>query len=474
MADRRLAARMQLVEIEDASTTTTWSRHPDDEPPPGIPLGHPPVLRWWPVAVLVVLALLAAAMLASARDRAFVARIVAVPGLVRPLDAAPAPLWHVRGRTANGTVLSAEGALVVLAEGDTDWDLTSHDPATGDVRWTVPVAPVSRSGFESTSVICPAQAADVGSLVLCLVRQPRVVYSDEASIQEQPHLAVLPLSARDGTRVGGWQVRGSVVAIDRVADDLVIGIMQPDGHLQVQRRSGRSGAVVWSYVSPVALAQLLSATVRVMPPIVVLDGESTIVLDVDDGHALVTGARFTGLQVAALGDRFATWAPVGGGQMRDVDGTPLYALSSLPAQLAADDGSEPGLVMVDDGPQLGALDLATGTETWRTRTALDPRLLVSHRLVVSGAGTYGVLDASDGRKLWSVDTGDALAWPPLSDGTLVLGTGSSPDGKPELWGRGLSDGVRYWAVPLPEHVRHVDAVGGHLVVRTPNDLIAYG
>ena len=62
----------------------------------------------------------------------------------------------------------------------------------------------------------------------------------------------------------------------------------------------------------------------------------------------------------------------------------------------------------------------------------------------------------------------------MSDGALVLGPGLSPDGGPELWGRGLDDGVRYWSVPLPQGVRRVDAVGGHLVVRTESTLIVYG
>ena len=474
MADRRLAARMQRVEIEDTSVTAPLSRHPDDEPPADLPTGHHPLLRWWPLAAVVVLCLVAATMLASARDRAFVARIEAVPGLVRPLDAAPTPLWEVGGRTANGAVLAADSALVVLGESDDEWRVTAHDPATGAVLWAVPVGPASRSGFESSGVTCPAQSGAVGSLVLCLVPQPRVLYSDEASIQEQPRLTVVPLSARDGTRTGSWDVRGDVVGIERIDDDLVIGQLTPDGHLKVQRRSGRSGAVVWSYVTPVAMAQLLTASMRVLPPIVVLDGESTIILDAADGRTLVAGARFSGLQAAPLRGRFATWAPVGGAHMHDVDGTELYRMPGLPAQLAADDGSEPARVIVDEGSQLVSLDLGTGTEQWRTASPLDPRVLVGHRLVVSGAGTYGVLDASDGRELWSVDTDDALGWEPLSDGTLVLGPGLSPDGRPELWARALADGVRYWAVPLPEHVRHVDAVGGHLVVRTPNDLIVYG
>jgi outer membrane protein assembly factor BamB len=95
-------------------------------------------------------------------------------------------------------------------------------------------------------------------------------------------------------------------------------------------------------------------------------------------------------------------------------------------------------------------------------------------LVVSGPDRYGVLDATDGDALWEVDAGATVDWAPVSDGTLVLGPGTSPEGAPELWGRGLRDGVRYWSVALPEGVRRVDSVGGHLVVRTDTDVVVYG
>lgn len=482
MADRRLAARMQLVEVEDAPTATSLSRAPDNPiaatPTPGARGTTAEVVRrWWPVAVLVVLGLVVSGLVAAARDRAFVARIAAVPGLVRPLDSAPVPLWETAGSILPGTVLAADGALVVLAAGADEWTVTSHDPESGAERWTTAVAPASRSGFESAAAMCPALREDAGSLILCLVLQPRVLYSDDASIQEPPRISVVPLSARDGQRLGAWDLRGTIVGIDRVEDDLVVGTLDAESHLVVQRRDGRTGDVVWSMVTPNVMEQaatVISASMRVLPPVVVLEGGSTIVLDVDDGHTIMTSARYSGLQVAALGDRFATWAPVGGGRVHDVGGSPLYPLEGLPATLSADDGSQAGTLIVDEGPEVAALDVTTGEEQWRTRSVLDPRVLVSDRLVVSGASTYGVLDATDGTVLWDVDTEALLPWNPLSDGTLVLGPGESPDGGPELWGRGLDDGVRYWSVPLPPDVRRVDAVGGHLVVRTENTLTVYG
>ncbi|GEK19536.1 outer membrane protein assembly factor BamB family protein [Cellulomonas xylanilytica] len=484
MADRRPAARMQLVEVEDAPTAAALPRPPDDLPRHDAAVTQGPprprarlLRRWWPVAAVVVLVVVVSGVVSAARDRAFVARIAAVPGLVRPLDAAPEPLWETRGSTLPGTILAADGALVVLEGGDRAWTVTSHDPTSGERRWAVDVAPVSRAGFEATAAVCPPLRGDVGELVVCLVRHPRVLYSDEASIQEMPRIMVVPVSAQDGERLGEWQVRGELVAFDRVEDDLVIGTLDAEGRMTVQRRDARTGDVVWSVVTSVVMNDpviSVAATMRVLPPLVVLDGGATIVLDVDDGSTLMTGPRFGGLQVAALGDRFATWAPVGGGRVHDADGTALFEVAGLPAQLSADDGSEAGTIIVDEGSQVSGVDAASGAPRWRTPSSLDPRLLVSGRLVMSGADRYGVLDATDGSTVWDVDTGDVLAWDPVSDGTLVIGPGTSPDGSPELWGLGLEDGVRYWAVPLPEGVRRVDAVGGHLVVRTESDLIVYG
>ena len=105
---------------------------------------------------------------------------------------------------------------------------------------------------------------------------------------------------------------------------------------------------------------------------IVLEGGATIVLDVADGSTLMTGARFGGLQVAALGERFATWAPAGGGHVHDVDGTELFAVQALPAQLSADDGSQPGTIVVDEGPQVAGVDATTGAQQWRTPTEARP------------------------------------------------------------------------------------------------------
>ena len=327
-------------------------------------------------------------------------------------------------------MLAADGALVVLAEGETAWTVTSHDAVSGAQRWSVDVAPVSSAGFEATAAVCPPLRGDVGDLVVCLVRHPRVLYSDDASIQEPPRVSVVPLSAQDGERLGDWEVRGTLVAFDRVEDDLLIGTLDAEGRMIVQRRDARTGDVVWSVVTPVVMnapAISVAATMRVLPPLIVLEGGATIVLDVEDGSTLMTGPRFGGLQVAALGDRFATWAPVGGGHVHDVDGTELFGVQGLPAQLSADDGSQPGHDHRRRGPaggrrstrrpgRRGGAPRPSSTRGCWSRTGWSS----------SGADSYGVLDATDGSMIWDVDTGAVLTWNPVSDGTLVLGPGHVP------------------------------------------------
>ena len=246
----------------------------------------------------------------------------------------------------------------------------------------------------------------------------------------------------------------------------------------VQRRAARTGDVVWSIVTPVVMnAPVISvaAAMRVLPPLVVLEGGATIVLDVDDGSTLMTGPRFGGLQVAALGERFATWAPAGGGHVHDVDGTALFEVQGLPARLSADDGS-------------AARARSSSTRARRCpRSTRRPARSCGARRPSSTRGCWS-------RTGWSCPARTATAcWTPRTarwSGTSTPGTSwrgtrsptarsssvpaTSPDGRPELSGRGLQDGVRYWSVPLPEGVRRVDAVGGHLVVRTEDDLIVYG
>lgn len=482
MGARRSAARMQLVEVDDSPVPSRPATHDnplDGLAEPAAPAGRSTDVRrlarrWWPVVAVAVVAVVVTALVAVARDRAFVERIAAVPGLVRPLDGEPSVVWRAPGAPHRGALLASGDALVLVSAQGGRWYVTAHDAADGTARWSNDVAQVQRSGFESSLVVCPSRGEDVGPLLLCLVTKPRVVYSDDASIDEPAHTQVVALDAADGGERGTWEVDDELVTAGRVGDDLVLVTLDRAGHAVVQRHTGTTGEVQWSYTTPDVLDSTTlnrSADASVGRGVVVVEGVVTTVLDVDDGAVLTTGAPYRNLQVVALADGYATWATVGGGHVLAPDGEERFELDGLPAAFTLDDGSAADVLVVDDGSRLRGVDASSGAVLWSTQTQLDVHARVDGQLVVSGLTRFGVVDARDGRARWTSDAGDPMPWTPLTDGALVLAPGVAPDGSPQLLGLGLQDGVRYWALDLPGRVQHVAGAGGHLVARTADEAL---
>lgn len=506
MAPVRPAARMQPVEVleEDLRGASARGRHPRPTevplPDPGLGADDGPgtpapdlrhlLRRWWPVPVVLVLALAAAGAVGAQRDRERAERLAAVPGVVRPLDGPPDVLWSTPATPADQLLL-ARGLLVVV-QPDTDaWHATAHDVRTGEARWTADVAPAARAAMEPAPVRCPDPGVDVGAVVVCLATEPAPVYADDpdgtvasgdvAAFSEVdvalPETRVVALAARDGTTLGTWTLLGELVAAGRVGDDVVVVTVDGEEHVVVARREGATGDVRWAWRSPVPIRGVsvrALTSVEVTGELVVVAGSATRVLDVADGTELTAAPDFSFLRVVPLRAGFGTWSPVQGGAVHDPAGAVTARVPGLPAPLTVDDGSEPGLVVLDAGTAVVAHDAATGEERWRASTALDPEALVDHRLVVVGASRYGVVDARTGAEVWDEELGAPLPWPPLTDGTLVLGPALGPDGSTQLVGRGVPDGVRYWSVAVPPETRHVRGVAGHLVLTTRDEHRALG
>ncbi|WP_258723680.1 PQQ-binding-like beta-propeller repeat protein [Cellulomonas sp. NS3] len=510
MAPVRPAARMQPVEIleEDLPDTGARRRHPqpptevrppddvlvaDDgagaAPPPAPDVRHL-LRRWWPVPVALVVAVAAVGAVGTQRDRERAERLAAVPGVVRPLDGPPEVLWTAPAAPGD-QLLVARGLLVVVQPRTDAWHATAHDVRTGEARWTADVAPAAGAAMESGPVRCPDPGVDVGAVVVCLATDPDPLYADDpdgtvasgdvAAFSEVevalPETRVVALSARDGSALGTWTLLGELVAAGRVGDDVVVVSVDGDEHVVAARRDGATGAVRWGWRSPVPIrgtSVRALTSVEVTRGLVVVAGSATRVLDVADGTELTAAPDFSFLRVVPLRAGFGTWSPAQGGAVHATAGAVTADVPGLPAPLAVDDGSEPGLVVLDAGHAVVGYDAATGEERWRATTALDPEIVVDHRLVVAGASRYGVVDARTGAEVWDEELGAPLPWPPLTDGALVLGPGLGPGGSTHLVGRGVPDGVRYWSVPVPPETRHVRAVAGHLVLTTGDEHRALG
>lgn len=510
MAPVRPAARMQLVEVleEDLPDSGARRRH---TPPPvagagtsvgvreadgsaAAPSPEPDLRRvlsrWWPLPVALAVAVTAIGAVGAERDRERAERLATVPGVVRALDGPPEVLWTTPAAPGD-QLLVARGLLVVVQPRSDAWHATAHDARTGDPRWSVDVAPAAGAAMEPGPVRCPEAGVDVGAVVVCLATEPDPLYADDpdgtvasgdvaafSEVDVAPReTRVVALSARDGTTLGTWTLLGELVAAGRARDDVVVVTVDGDEHVVVARRDGATGKVRWGWRSPVpirgtSVRALTSA--EVTRGLVVVAGSATRVLDVADGSELTVAPDFSFLRVVPLRAGFGTWSPVQGGAVHDAAGAVTAAVPGLPAPLVLDDGSEPGLVVLDAGNAVVAHDAATGGLRWRTATALDPELVVDHRLVVAGTSRYGVVDARTGAEVWDEELGVPLPWPPLTDGALVLGPGLAPDGSTHLVGRGVPDGVRYWSVPVPPETRHVRSVAGHLVLTTTDEHRALG
>jgi hypothetical protein len=487
MAERRQAARMQLVRVDEVdlvapeSAPEHASRHggapsDDDRAPASSTVRRLP-RRWWVVLVAAVAAVVVAWQFGAAQDRAYVRRITAVPGLVHPLDGAPHARWSAPALSASSALEAADGRLVVAAREDDRLVLRAHELTTGAQRWTQPVADAPTGDTEGPDIACPSDGADVGPLVVCLVAPARSLYATGAGRRSGTPTTVLALAADDGRRVGRWQVTDAVLDSARIGDDVVLVTYDHDGYLSVERRGAADGTTRWAVRSDDRLefARATPATsVQVEGSWLVVHGVGTLVLDAATGRVLLDASSFQNVRAVPVEDGIATWHIGSGWLVSGLDGTVRYALPGAPAFASVDDGTTASTLVVDSGTTLRGVDPATGRVLWSQPQVMGVVAHVSHRLVAAGDNRWGVLDPRDGSEVWSVQLGEPVPWDPVSDGGLVLGPGDTADGDLRLEAYHLGDGVFAWSVALPRDVAAVRVVAGHLVARTADRVVVYG
>jgi hypothetical protein len=401
---------------------------------------------------------------------------VVAPGMLAPLDGPPWARWRIPvARSAD--VLAATGALVVSGVRDRRFQVSGYDEGSGERLWTRDLGPVAGT---RPLTGCPHAAADVGPVVLCVVEPP--VGAGGWSHGTVPFPApderwaqVSALDAATGDVLGRWTVSGRLAAVERVGDDLVVLRVGADGHARVGRYAGADGHRLWWYrgTSPLRLREgiVSGSELRVNESFVLLQGWSATVLDAADGDELTATPARSFVVGSLSAEVFGTWSSADGGVVHDRTGRPLFTSRALFPTLTASDGDPPGVLVMDEGGTLVGRSVPDGAVLWRHDTYRAARVQAGGHLLLLGVDGYQVVAARTGAVEWQSPERVLMWWAPLTDGRVVLAAGRSGTGRPTMEARRLADGELEWVLPVEEGVRSVSAVGGHLLLRSRDELI---
>ena len=328
------------------------------------------------LAVLVVGALVAG-VVQWRQESARAARLAITEGVAGSLSLPLVPAWQVAadlvGSTAGGTVL-------VVGDGT----LRALDEQTGEPRWSVTVPAVCSAGSDAL-VLCTdpgRQGLETGGVLGTPAR---------AGVGTQQ---VAVVDGTTGTVVRTTEPAWSSWSSALVGDELVLVGIDDGGRTRASATDARSGAAVWAYAAPAPAAGVRTVTLTL----------------VDAGSLVLTaGATVTVLDLTT-------------GQERPPEEGSVP--TTRPAVPSVDDGSVPGLSIVDDlttTDEVVLVEPGTATEHRVVARRLGP--LVDGRLVtITPVGDLVAVDARIGAELWRHSDGSTLdpLRTPVTDGTRLL------------------------------------------------------
>uniref|UniRef100_UPI0035687EF3 hypothetical protein n=1 Tax=Actinotalea sp. TaxID=1872145 RepID=UPI0035687EF3 len=388
-------------------------------------------------------------------DDARVAAASGTPGLVPSLRSPLQEQWRGPGS------LEVVGEVALAAE-ETEGRVrtVARDAQTGTRLWLMPRSLTPGN----LTPLCRPLGGDGGDLACEVPGRPGVEApnTDEALGATPGSLVVLDVR---GTPTAIAVLPIGTVGWDTSDGDLVTARLV-DGSLVVERVDPAGLTVLWSASAPVAddvLARQLR--LRVASGLVLVDGAAAAVLDVADGSVLVAEQTAEGgvlLSTDRLG--FTLWHGTAG-TWHDLAGRAGARLDGEPVELAVDDGSGGALALVRSGRSVVGVDLIDVALSWN-RGPVDRALLrLDGLLLLDEGGRLRAVDADTGEHLWSVPAslgadGTVVA----SDGVRVLAVlpGAGTTGQ-RLGAVSLADGSIVWSVPMPAGTTAVSAAGGTVV-----------
>ncbi len=399
--------------------------------------------RAWGVVAAVVavtLGLVGAQRALDARERARLAYLAGVPGVLHHVDLPARALWQWTPQAGVPVADDDAGRWAVGARYHPGGvDLRGTDPATGAELWSQPFSldaalpPGGRSEFPSVRVRCSTVRPTGAPVVVCAAEVAPVATDGTAT----PLLVLDPIT-------------GSVLATPVVAPGsrwvatgtrLVVATPTLDGaggvRWDLTATDPSTGSVQWrrrtDVVPQVHEVRFGDQRIRSAPD---LSADEDRLLLTDSGHAWLFAADGTPRgDVTVATDGWAelaragtlVWTPwqtfaVPAGLLVTRDGTRV-SLAGSPTRLAVDDGTAPDVVLLSDpagpGTALVAHDAVTGAELWRSESLAGRPVLVDG-VVHAVEGTAVVArDARTGAVRWRARLGSTPAYLG-TDGSAVV------------------------------------------------------
>ena len=475
---------MAAVELDD--------EHDDPPSRPAEPQRRHRSRRWLLVPAVAAVALLGTQLVVEARERAAVAALARVPGVVRPVDKDVEVLWtQDPGGSELWPGLPGDGVLVGLQRtSDGSQALVAVDELTGERRWATPLADAHvdhAAGGLSPVGGCHPEPGGTGRVV-CLVTDAYLAYRESENVlvpSETSRVVVADLA--DGSVVAEGEAPGAV-AFAALPGAVALAVPQADGSLVVTSTDVLTGREQWQTVVPpagdepdeggfvdrsttLARAGEGIAVVTAGRRMTLLDGaDGSVLSKVDAGDGFVTDSAQGTVAVFTLDDegRVSTTLLGGGG--------PEIVLPGRLARVTVDDGSVPGLVLTV-GSKVHAYDRSTGNDRWDVGHGLSGGVLVVRgRVYLSTPDGVVALDGSTGEELWRAPVLPGRTMGDLvTDGLHVLSAQQRPDepgtvtalndwpGVGELVAYRFDDGAEDWRVDLPGTLLGVASVGHTLM-----------
>ncbi|GIG23738.1 hypothetical protein Cch01nite_44620 [Cellulomonas chitinilytica] len=445
----------------------------------------------------------------DARERAVVAALARVDGVVPPLGdtVETSPLSTQEVEEYQLADLDLPAATVTAGADGSRSVVSSHVGADGQPLWSVPVLAPASAGASSgdagpSDVSRCVTGAGKDATAVCVVSDAVLTVSDSVPLlRPATTTKVVVVGTDDGQVLSTWAT-GPAVAVASLPGVVLTGYADESSRVvTVVAHDETTGAERWRYTMPLSEGSAAAAwgigraVYTVGDLAVVTDEMAMTVLDADgrvvrddlgrgDGVAaygyVLDGALVVSTMTRSGEATTTVLAPDGdprsdrvytGDLMTPVDDGSVPGLvltitsGSLPlAQQMGDESTRPGR-----GPGLRAYDSATGEELWYARLSTNAGptgaiVLRGRVYVTSTAAAVVALDARTGRRVWkSADTGTDLGM--FTDGRWVYSVVHRPLSSDDAWlvGWDLRSGAERWSARLPDGLEAV-TVEGHTLL----------